>query len=382
MYGLGAVLYHLLTGYSPAAPPYRFLSLRSIRPELSGGLEKILQCCTREDPGKRYSSCKELAWALEHYRELDEEYIRQRKRKKRIFTICMAITAMSFAGNLVMEFLERQAIANTYQARISEAQWAIGAENRLAACRRAISLEPGLAVGYERLFKIFLEDGGFSAEEERIFREILNERKAGGSTFLEYLESEKEQYRRVAYEVGQVYFYDYEEVDGKRASFRWLLAAAEAKPGEGLSEREVFRARILSKIAEYYDGLDIQRKNGDTEASYGEYWDDLRALSDQEIEEVDNRTTALLADRELTVQLAFRVEQFKRAGVSRISMEEALSGVEKRMEKWEQEKEGSEYEVGLRQEVKDGVLTAERALEAAFPAREEENGTGNNQDIS
>ena len=95
-----------------------------------------------------------------------------------------------------MEFLERQAIANTYQARISEAQWAIGAENRLAACRRAIGLEPGLAVGYERLFKIFLEDGGFSAEEERIFREILNERKAGGSTFLEYLESEKEQYRR------------------------------------------------------------------------------------------------------------------------------------------------------------------------------------------
>ena len=138
----------------------------------------------------------------------------------------------------------------------------------------------------------------------------------------------------------------------------------------------------MSKIAEYYDGLDIQRTNGDSEASYGEYWDDLRALSDQEIEEVDNRTTALLADRELTVQLALRVEQFKRAGVSRISMEEALSGVEKRMEKWEQEKEGSEYEVRLRREVKDGVLTAERALEAAFPAREEENGTGNNQDIS
>ncbi len=382
VYGLGAVLYHLLTGYNPADPPYRFLPVRSIRPELSGGLEKILQCCTREDPAKRYSSCKELAWALEHYRELDEEYIRQRKRKKKIFTICAAVTAMSFAGSLAMDFLEQRAVADTYQARISEAQWAIGAENRMAACRRAISLEPGLSAGYECLFKIFLEDGGFSAEEELLFREILNERKAGGKTFLEYLESEKGQYRRAAYGIGQAYFYDYEEVDGKRASLRWLLAAAEAEPGEGLSEREVFRARILSKIAEYYDGLDIQRKNGDTEASYGEYWDDLRAISDQEVERRDNRTTALLADRELTVQLALRVEQFKKAGVSRDSMEEALSDVEKRMEKWDQEKEGSEYEAGLRQEVKDGLSAAKRALEAAFLAGEEEHGTGNNQDIS
>ena len=84
----------------------------------------------------------------------------------------------------------------------------------------------------------------------------------------------------------------------------------------------------------------------------------------------------------MTVQLALRVEQFKKAGVSRDSMEEALSDVEKRMEKWDQEKEGSEYEAGLRQEVKDGLSAAKRALEAAFLAGEEEHGTGNNQDIS
>ncbi len=366
VYGLGAVLYHLLTGRSPADPPYGFMPVRAFRPELSGGLERVLLCCTRDNPKERYHSCRELAWALEHYQELDESFIRQRRRKRRLFVICLAVTAAAFAGSGIMASLERQAIAGTYQAQIAEAAGAVHREERLEACRKAIRLEPGLAEGYRCMMEIFLEDGTFSAEEEILLREILNERQEGGKRFLERLQTNEAEYQRAAYEIGQAYFYDYEGTDGKRASARWLLAAAKAKAGSVLSEREIFRAEILGKIAGYYDGLDIQKRNGDSEASYEEYWRDLRQLCGLEIEKGDNRITALLADRELTAGLSLKAEQFRAAGVDADSMTDALLLVQRRLEAWEGEPDRSAYETQLKQEVKDGLLTARRAIDAAF----------------
>ena len=380
VYGLGAVLYHLLTGRSPADPPYGFVPIRMVRPELSGGLEKILACCTRDNPEERYQSCGELAWALEHYKELDEAFIRQKKRRRRIFAACFAATAAAFGGSRAMASLEQRAIAGTYQAQIAEAGGAVHREDRLAACRKAIRLEPGLAEGYQCLMEIFLEDGMFSEEEELTLREVLNERPDGGGRFLDRLQRNGTEYQRAAYEIGQAYFYDYEGADGKRASARWLLAAAGPVENSGLSEQELLRAGVLSKIAGYYDGLDIQKRNGDSEASYGEYWLDLEELCSRKLEEGDNRITALLADRELLAGLSLRAEQFKKAGVGADSMEKALLQVQNRLETWEAEPDRSEYEARLEQDVREGLLTARRAVGAAFPeeGREEDGyGTGN-----
>ena len=208
VYGLGAVLYHLLTGRSPVDPPYGFVPVRTLRPELSGGLEKILACCTRDNPEERYHSCGELAWALKHYQELDETFIRQKKRRRRIFVTCALATAVSFAGSGIMISLERRAIAGTYQAQIAEAEGAVHREDRLEACRKAIRLEPGLSEGYHCLMEIFLEDGTFSAEEELVLREVLNERSDGGGRILDRLQRNETEYQRAAYEIGQAYFYD------------------------------------------------------------------------------------------------------------------------------------------------------------------------------
>lgn len=385
IYGLGAVLYHLLTGHNPADPPYGFVPVRSLRPEISGGLEKILACCTRDNPEERYHSCGELAWALEHFRELDEEFIRIRKRKRRIFAACLAVTAAALSGSRIMAFLEWKAITNTYQGQILEAEGAIGMENRLEACKNAIRLEPELSEAYECLLGIFLEDGEFSVEEELTLRGILNERQADGTRFMEALQRNRKEYQRAAYAIGQAYFYDYEGTDGKRASARWLLAAAEAEADEALSGREIFRAGILGKIAGYYAELDLQKRNGDMEASYEEYWRDLTELCEMEIEEGDNRITALLADRELTAGLALRVMQFKEAGIDAGSMKRAVFQVQERLEIWEAEPNRSEYELQLKKEVRAGVEAAKQAIGAAFQEysqKEAGYGTGNDRSFS
>ena len=67
IYNLGATLYHLLTGISPCEPPYVLYPIRSVKPDLSLGIEGIILKCTQPDPRNRYRSCAELMYALEHY---------------------------------------------------------------------------------------------------------------------------------------------------------------------------------------------------------------------------------------------------------------------------------------------------------------------------
>ena len=70
IYGLGVTLYHLATGKSPAEPPYQILPIRQINPELSEGLEIIIQKCTQKDPAYRYQSAKDLIHALDNIHKL------------------------------------------------------------------------------------------------------------------------------------------------------------------------------------------------------------------------------------------------------------------------------------------------------------------------
>lgn len=64
LYGLGATMYHLLTGKDPRQFPCEQYGIRRWNRKLSRKLEKIIQTCTRKDPGERYDSCEELLSAL------------------------------------------------------------------------------------------------------------------------------------------------------------------------------------------------------------------------------------------------------------------------------------------------------------------------------
>lgn len=88
VYCLGATLYHMVTGLSPAEPPYEIRPIRELNPKLSGGLEAILLKCTKADPKKRYQTCRELLSALDHYEMLDEKYQKKLRRNNRVFLFC------------------------------------------------------------------------------------------------------------------------------------------------------------------------------------------------------------------------------------------------------------------------------------------------------
>lgn len=85
VYCLGVTLYHLLTGQNPCEPPYEIYPIRYWNPQLSSGLEAIIQKCTQLNPEDRYQSCAELLYALDHYDEMDEGYRKKQKNKLKVF---------------------------------------------------------------------------------------------------------------------------------------------------------------------------------------------------------------------------------------------------------------------------------------------------------
>ena len=61
IYNLGATMYHLLTGYSPADTHFEILPLGSLNPAFAGsGLEKVVAKCCAANPADRYQSCPDL----------------------------------------------------------------------------------------------------------------------------------------------------------------------------------------------------------------------------------------------------------------------------------------------------------------------------------
>ncbi|MED9903682.1 MAG: serine/threonine-protein kinase [Lachnospiraceae bacterium] len=96
IYCLGATLYHIVTGKNPAQPPYEIRPIREWDISLSSGLEKIILKCTQLNPEDRYQSGAELIYNLEHYKQLEQPFIKKEKRKLFSFLVCSFLCMLSF----------------------------------------------------------------------------------------------------------------------------------------------------------------------------------------------------------------------------------------------------------------------------------------------
>lgn len=106
IYALGVTMYHLLTGKSPYEPPYQFVPARQLVPELSHGVEYILNKCVQPEPADRYQSVDELLDDLNHIYKFDRAWKKYRNARRIRAAVIVVMLAASMglmaAGRIMM----------------------------------------------------------------------------------------------------------------------------------------------------------------------------------------------------------------------------------------------------------------------------------------
>lgn len=167
IYNLGATMYHLLTGVNPSEPPYELYPIRRWDESLSNGLEKIILRATRKDPDKRFNDCKEMSYALQHFRDLDDSYIATQKKKMFLFAASLILSFTFFSMAIVVNGMEKREISKVYNNYLSEAALKIastGSKNVvdtdiLKLFQDAINVSPNSTEAYIRMLGYYCDLG-------------------------------------------------------------------------------------------------------------------------------------------------------------------------------------------------------------------------------
>lgn len=171
IYNLGVTIYQLLTGKNPSEPPFTIEPITKINPDLSNGLEKIIEKCTQSDPDERYQSAEELSIAIANYRKLDADVIAEHKKKMSNFyklIIAGMIFVITGMGILAGSYFHDK---NTYEGLITSNT--VSADKKIENLKKAIELKPNKPEAYEKLMKEYAKEG-FDEQEAAKFSEIYN----------------------------------------------------------------------------------------------------------------------------------------------------------------------------------------------------------------
>lgn len=201
IYTLGMTMHHLLTGVDPRPADYMYAPIRQWNPELSGGLERIIDKCTALDPDDRYQNCNELMYALDHYEEEDGAYKKKQKRKLVSFITTAAVTVLMLFigvfGNLMASYENNK----NYDSKI-DISTSTPYDTKVKSYLEAIDLFPGDTRAYIKLLRAYKDNGKFANEESKQFEAKYNANKG------ELSRNQKEALE-LYYEAGTLYFYMY-----------------------------------------------------------------------------------------------------------------------------------------------------------------------------
>lgn len=123
IYSLGVTMYHLMTGKSPYEPPYQFVPVRQLVPELSHGIEYILNKCVQSEPADRYQTVDELLDDLDHIYRFDKAW-QKYQNAKRIRVVVVAVMLVAsvglMSGGWILMGQEKEATYSSLLAQASE----------------------------------------------------------------------------------------------------------------------------------------------------------------------------------------------------------------------------------------------------------------------
>lgn len=310
IYSFGVTLYHLVTGKNPAEPPYEIYPIRHWNPNLSGGLEWLIQKCTQLNPNDRFQSCAEVSYVLDNLDQFETKF----KKKKRLY-IGMFITSLllsvTFAVLGVFGVLQRKSETDSLYAE------ALKNEDYMSAVEyypEKAEVYEGVLDKYEAKFVVAGNEEAYLelAEYNELYSVFTN---AGKLTDEEYID--------LCFRYATLVYEHYGSDDG---SINTLDAAGDIfgnvyvkylEAGkEGLSEAEASRARTLcllsilmrqngwlSKGQINLSAIDQQRIDvigGINTTDHRQFGHDIISLINEEIRDIGGKYATIYSCLQLT----------------------------------------------------------------------------------
>ncbi len=269
IYCLGATMYHLVTGYNPAVPPYEMVPIRQINELLSSGLEAIILKCTRPNPPDRYQSCAELMYALEHYQELDAESQHIQNVKWRSFIAAASLAVVTLIGGVGFNIAKNIQTNSSYESYVSLAKRQ-ESDQAYETFRKAIKLAPEKYKAYAEFLEYIDDDNDINEVEYNMFQQ---------NTMDKIGELEKEDpvmYSLFCYNFSRELFLNGSMPSAEQQSLTYFndidyktIVSAGEMTGVESPEKMPQKAKILSSLADFNNKVDSAKSD---EVNYKDNW--------------------------------------------------------------------------------------------------------------
>lgn len=203
IYTLGMTMHHLLTGVDPRPADYIYAPIRQWNPELSGGLERIIDKCVSPDPKDRYQNCNELLYALDHYTEEEDSFKKKQKRKLLSFILSITFAVVFAVSGLVTSNMAKTAESNNYDnlIEINNLDYLVANEN----ITKAIAINNKDSRSYESFLNYIIADDNITEQESQGISAFLNTLKSSYPN-----ETYDETFAKLYYEAGINHFFYYD----------------------------------------------------------------------------------------------------------------------------------------------------------------------------
>ena len=369
IYCLGATLYHLLTGHSPAEPPYEIKPLSYWNPIYAGsGLEMIINKCCQQDPAARYQNCAELMYDLEHEREWDYTAQVKRRRKWNAFVASIALGVVGAIGMAGFALARNNQMSETYDFYVQEAESITGDQNFgqfVELIKDAIEVDPSGYDAYDVLLTRIEEDGKLNKQVEYgPITECLTGTVSGNDRSNEYYlqNSSPEEYADIQFRVGKLLFLmSSGEEENLRLSATYFKKALTNGEMEQSTDEDIQKkaklAKSLQTIGEYIGSLDSRTSAfTEDEHTYSVLWDDLNMLvQENSIDSMGSRAYGIALYSRIASMVLGHYSDFASESVAKEDMLELLTQLETALNETDSSLTDSEINRGFNTLI-DGAL--------------------------
>lgn len=328
IYGLGATLYHLVTGMNPSEPPYEMKPIRQLNPSLPEGLESVILKCTQRNPNDRYQSAAELEYWLDpSIIEQSVEIERKKQKRKLGAFVAAAVLAVAFGiGGFALNGVAASKASDTYQQLVERASHSSDDAEKRSLYEQAIGIpeQGGNPEAYLGLIQTYKNDSSFDLEEAKQLERLISNHK-------DELTRSSEDYTNICFETGKLfwYYYSYGNSDNQmtkaKSAVEWFEELKKYAPED---YENLGMAEVYTNVGKFYRDITTAITEASDRGKYQPFFDDISDLMDT-VARDENETEIVRLELLELARSAIQqfASKFKTDGITQAQMNDMVSDV-------------------------------------------------------